>query len=415
MQDKSHIVLKTILIAIALLQVFPATLKSEELCTATTEPSVFKEFLGIKPKFDYSVAMEMGSTYHQTKPEAQRLALQARKRGYTNVKTQIRQSGNIYFQVCVSFAEDLPIRAETGRLMRKNSNIDLNGSNAYFLAELLLDKTLKKSGRQYYGYELAKNPQESIHSALNILRAEDYPVSAYMTQLTPHRRTLDKTKIAMWIASNPRAFWLISREGWKPAPESQVSLALQRLNESAIMPLIMEEHVYVPPRMYSQLVQMARKENMLVTDEIAIPESERSKIAVTDFDSLTEEISSLEALAISEFLRSALVETQTFRVINRQDMNKLLTEMRVQQSGYTSSSDAAQVGQVLNAQKVIVGSISVLGEVFYINVNMVNVETHEIEFAKSATAYSIDDLQSAMNDLAVEIAKSVLQKEERSR
>ncbi|MFC1523043.1 CsgG/HfaB family protein [Elusimicrobiota bacterium] len=181
------------------------------------------------------------------------------------------------------------------------------------------------------------------------------------------------------------------------------------------------EHTSTPFLRYYYTVCVSFDENIPLTEanapgmaavkKASIPENERSRIAVTDFDSLTEQVSKLEVVAISGFLRSALVETNIFRVINRQDMNKLLSEMRIQQSGYASSAGAAQAGKVLNAQKVIVGSVSTLGEVYYININMVNVETHEIKFAKSIAAHSVDDLQSAMNKLAVEIAKSVLNKE----
>ncbi|MFC1521205.1 hypothetical protein ACFL6Y_02225 [Elusimicrobiota bacterium] len=86
---------------------FVDALKAESLCTHRTSPEVFEMFLDAKPE---PGPYDLG----QAKAEAQRFAVIARERGYTDVYWQARPY-LLSFSACVFFAQDTPVPDKTLR------------------------------------------------------------------------------------------------------------------------------------------------------------------------------------------------------------------------------------------------------------------------------------------------------------
>lgn len=85
-----------------------------------------------------------------------------------------------------------------------------------------------------------------------------------------------------------------------------------------------------------------------------------SKTAVVlDFDT---EIKDFEhnAVIMSDMLRSELVNTKKLDVIDRKSMDIAIGEMRSQASDYRSNKNVKQLGQMLNADYIIIGVVSLL-------------------------------------------------------
>lgn len=125
---------------------------------------------------------------------------------------------------------------------------------------------------------------------------------------------------------------------------------------------------------------------------------QKLNIAVSDLKPVN--VAEADALIVSEFVRSALVNTGTFRVVDRANMEKILAEFQFQQSGCTTEECAAQIGKMLNVQKMVVGSISLLRGTYYITASVVDVEKSEVEASQSTEAGSVKDLKSACKRLA---------------
>jgi len=81
-------------------------------------------------------------------------------------------------------------------------------------------------------------------------------------------------------------------------------------------------------------------------------------------------------------------------------MDKILSEAAFQQTGCTSSECAAQVGKILNVQKMIVGSLSKIEGTYCANANYVDVETGKIERSETVTCDKVKEFYTAANDLA---------------
>lgn len=100
-------------------------------------------------------------------------------------------------------------------------------------------------------------------------------------------------------------------------------------------------------------------------------------VAVMDFEARG--VSQNTALSVSDYARTVIFRTGKFTVVNREDMNALLKEVKFQQSGCTTEVCAAEIGQMLNAQKIFVGSVGAVGNTYVLTLKFVDVESGATE------------------------------------
>jgi hypothetical protein len=80
---------------------------------------------------------------------------------------------------------------------------------------------------------------------------------------------------------------------------------------------------------------------------------------------------------IREMLLSIFSRSQVFAVIERDKLDIILSEQELQLSGITDASSAVEIGNLLNAEVILFGTITELGGNFIISCSFVNVETGE--------------------------------------
>jgi hypothetical protein len=90
-------------------------------------------------------------------------------------------------------------------------------------------------------------------------------------------------------------------------------------------------------------------------------------------------ISPSEALVLTDELLSVLVQSNTYIVVERSNMESILKEQGFQLSGCTTSECAVEAGKLLGVQKMIAGRVGKLGEIYNINLRLFDVETGKIE------------------------------------
>ncbi|MFC2060937.1 PorV/PorQ family protein [Elusimicrobiota bacterium] len=116
-------------------------------------------------------------------------------------------------------------------------------------------------------------------------------------------------------------------------------------------------------------------------------------------------VSAMDAAIVSDFIRTELVRTRTFKVLDRQNMEQLLEEQSFQMTGCTTEECAVQMGKVLNVSYMVVGTFSKFLETYYVNVNFVDVETGEIVAAESAECASGKELPEAAKKISDSFAE----------
>jgi hypothetical protein len=141
----------------------------------------------------------------------------------------------------------------------------------------------------------------------------------------------------------------------------------------------------------------------IIVIQLYAQQSQKSTIAVLDFEG--QGISTVEASILANRFRSELVNTNAFIVIERGQMEDILKEVGFQQTGCTSSECLIEIGQILNVQKMIGGTIGKLGEVYAIDLRMIDVGTAQIlETVSEDHEGDLGELLQVIRDLAFKFA-----------
>ena len=99
----------------------------------------------------------------------------------------------------------------------------------------------------------------------------------------------------------------------------------------------------------------------------------KQTVAILEFEGRG--ISQLEAKTLTDRLMSEMVNTDAVIMVERNQMDEILSEQGFQQSGCTSSECAAEVGALLGVQNMVSGSFGKLGNSYTIDAKMFSVET----------------------------------------
>ena len=112
-------------------------------------------------------------------------------------------------------------------------------------------------------------------------------------------------------------------------------------------------------------------------------------------------VSPSECSLLSDSIRQELFSTGRYRIVDRKNMDQILKEQGFQLSDCTSQECAVQVGKLLGVEKMVVGSIGKLGQKFMLNLQLLNVETGEIEsMASDECPCTVEKLSEKIRVLA---------------
>lgn len=104
---------------------------------------------------------------------------------------------------------------------------------------------------------------------------------------------------------------------------------------------------------------------------------EKHTIAVISIQAY-EGVSQGEAEILTDRLRNELVNTGTFSVMERQEMQEILKEQGFQLSGCTSTECMVQAGRILGVREIMGGSVGKFGDIYTVSLRIIDVETGQI-------------------------------------
>lgn len=107
----------------------------------------------------------------------------------------------------------------------------------------------------------------------------------------------------------------------------------------------------------------------------------KPRIAVLEFERI--EVGEAEGAAVTNQLRSELVNLRVFTVLDRGQTEAVLQELAFQQAGVTDPGRAARIGKLLNVQYIVTGRLTALADAYQVHAQMIRVETAEIERSES--------------------------------
>jgi WD40 repeat protein len=107
---------------------------------------------------------------------------------------------------------------------------------------------------------------------------------------------------------------------------------------------------------------------------------------ITTFDRFTMAVLDLDNLGVEQSLAASVMNLVVSRLANvpyidlveRGDVEQVLGELKLQNTGITSARDAAEIGRLLNAQNVLLGNVNQLGTSLTIAVRLVETESGRV-------------------------------------
>ena len=116
-------------------------------------------------------------------------------------------------------------------------------------------------------------------------------------------------------------------------------------------------------------------------------------------------LSKAEIGTLTDRLRSMLVRTNAFDVVDRGRMSEILDEQGFQMSGCTSTECAVEAGKILGVEQMVSGTIGRIGKLYTIDIILIDITTSKI--IKSLTrdyTGGIEGLVAEMKSIADELA-----------
>lgn len=110
---------------------------------------------------------------------------------------------------------------------------------------------------------------------------------------------------------------------------------------------------------------------------------------------------------MSDLLTDELVGIGDIAVLERKQVSKILEEMNFQASGYTDEATAKTIGKMLNADCIITGSTSMLGDKLVVTARTIDVETAKILCSAKMSVSSWNEFSRRLPDFAQDCVKKL--------
>ncbi|MBL0716679.1 MAG: hypothetical protein JJV89_01400 [Desulfosarcina sp.] len=130
----------------------------------------------------------------------------------------------------------------------------------------------------------------------------------------------------------------------------------------------------------------------------------KEEIAIMDLKPIGVDVNL--AAAVSENLRTMIIQTETYEVIERNQIKQILNEYKLSESGLTDEKKALKIGKIANVHKIIIGSINKIFTAYTINVRVLQVETGIIIKAKKIKIVSEANFPDKIDELALLVTES---------
>ncbi len=142
----------------------------------------------------------------------------------------------------------------------------------------------------------------------------------------------------------------------------------------------------------------------------SLSQESKTKIAVIEFSDLNGNITEF-GMYLSEELITRLFLTRKFDVIERQLLNKVLSEQKLGVTGLIDDESAIAIGKLLGVDAIVSGTITDLGKSLKVNARIIATETGSV-FAVAATEIFKDEKVKTLINRMKETKPTVIKKKE---
>lgn len=209
-----------------------------------------------------------------------------------------------------------------------------------------------------------------------------------------------------------------------------LSFAIERDHRPVTIDIILDYGYYLPVKQISQTAkqkaapaptkkpaakQPEKKAVPLKPPPVAytaIPDSKKFKLAVMEFQTFdqTSGSSTLGAM-IAEMFTTEIVESDAFKIVEREQLQKVLKEFEVAQSGIIDTTQAQEIGKMLGAAVIVTGAVIKISDQLRIDSRIIEVETGVIVSAdRKVCSMDINDISRAVTEMTRGLSEKFYQK-----
>jgi TolB-like protein len=106
----------------------------------------------------------------------------------------------------------------------------------------------------------------------------------------------------------------------------------------------------------------------------------QQNLGVLEFENLTQGASRYNiAQGVEDLFTTAFSRSTLFRLVERRNLGAILEEQKLQLMGLTDDEGTAELGRIRNAEALLLGTVSDIGESFIVSIRLVDVETGEMK------------------------------------
>ncbi|HUT98362.1 MAG TPA: CsgG/HfaB family protein [bacterium] len=142
---------------------------------------------------------------------------------------------------------------------------------------------------------------------------------------------------------------------------------------------------------------------LLILLAISVSIAEAPVVAFLDLEAINCDTGIVRA--ISETFRTEVVSSYSFAMVERAQIGKVMEELAFQQSGIVDANTAVELGRIVGADYVGIGSVNQISGSYSIAVRLVSVETSLVVGAAVEMARSVNDLWDACSTIVKNIVE----------
>ena len=114
---------------------------------------------------------------------------------------------------------------------------------------------------------------------------------------------------------------------------------------------------------------------IILSVETSLDKKDRFTIAIIELENLGKRARDNEiGQIVSEMITTNIVQSGNFDVVEREQLSKVLRELKLNQIGLVDANSAKMVGKMLAADSILCGSVYEVGQFFDINIRLLDVE-----------------------------------------
>jgi hypothetical protein len=145
------------------------------------------------------------------------------------------------------------------------------------------------------------------------------------------------------------------------------------------------------------------------TYTIAVLDLEANGVSAVEAKGLSEKVRSRISFIVKSDLYLKDTQSEKYVIVERSQMDKIFEQFQIQNTGCVSDSCAVAFGRMLQVDRIVIGSVSLLGKTYSIATRMIDVETAKtIHSSDKDYQGSIDNVvTSVINDVADELVLGI--------